>query len=168
MSGSPVALRVDRPAAGLRPAAQSAAPRTPTRPSVRLCVLCASVLIFVRRIGLLQLRVGILVESKGDRRPLDQDRPADQVGVFHHQIDGLVLRFGQRPFLEDGAPRAHEVEKPLAVDVLLEEGPVRGGLVDVDLLDVDLLLVQETPGVLAGGSGGFGVEGRFRHPEIVR
>jgi hypothetical protein len=52
--------------------------------------------------------------------------------------------------------------------VLLEERTVRRGLVDVDLLDVDLALIQETPGVLARGSGGFGVENRLGHPEIVK
>jgi len=51
--------------------------------------------------------------------------------------------------------------------VLLEKGAIRRSLVDVDLLDVDLLFVQETPGVLAGRSGGFRVEDRFRHPRIV-
>jgi hypothetical protein len=52
--------------------------------------------------------------------------------------------------------------------VALEELPRRRGLVDVDLLDVDVVLVQETPGILAGGSGGFGVENRLGHLRIVK
>jgi hypothetical protein len=52
--------------------------------------------------------------------------------------------------------------------VLLEEGAVGRRLVDVDLLDVDAAFVQETPGVLAGGSGGFGVENRLGHLRIVK
>jgi len=54
----------------------------------------------------------------------------------------------------------------LLLDVLFEEGPVRRRLVDVDLLDLQVVLVQETPGVLAGGSGGFGVEGRLGHGKL--
>jgi hypothetical protein len=52
--------------------------------------------------------------------------------------------------------------------MFLEKGPIGRGLVDVDLLDVDAVRIQETPGVLAGRSGGFGVEDRLRHGEIVR
>jgi hypothetical protein len=55
-----------------------------------------------------------------------------------------------------------------SVDVFLQERPIRRGLVDVHLLDVDALRIQETPGVFAGRSGGFGVEGRLGHGEIVR
>jgi hypothetical protein len=52
--------------------------------------------------------------------------------------------------------------------VLLEKLPRRGRFVDIDLLDIDLLCVQETPGVLAGGSGGFRVENRLGHERIVK
>jgi hypothetical protein len=52
--------------------------------------------------------------------------------------------------------------------VFLQKGPIGRRFVDVDLLDVDPLLVQETPGVLAGRSGGLRVEGRLGHPEIVK
>jgi hypothetical protein len=51
--------------------------------------------------------------------------------------------------------------------VLFEELARRRRLVDVDLLDVDLLRVQETPGVLARGSGGLRVENGLGHPSIV-
>jgi hypothetical protein len=47
------------------------------------------------------------------------------------------------------------------VDVFLEERAVGRRLVDVDLLDVETLLVQETPGVLARRSSGLGVEDRL-------
>src|SRR4029078_7281022 len=40
-------------------------------------------------------------------------------------------------------------------------------LVDVYLRGVEPLLVQETPGVLAGGSGRLGVEGRLGHGRIL-
>jgi hypothetical protein len=53
------------------------------------------------------------------------------------------------------------------VDVLLEECPAGGCLVDVDLLDVDAALVQETPGILAGRSRRFCVEDRLCHIAIV-
>jgi hypothetical protein len=70
--------------------------------------------------------------------------------------------------LEDGTACADELQVAVLVDVLLEERAVRRRLVDVDLLDLDPLLVQETPGVLARGSGGLGVEDGFGHQEIVR
>jgi len=52
--------------------------------------------------------------------------------------------------------------------VFFEKRATWGRLVDIDLLDVDLPLVQETPGVLARRSGGFRVENRFGHPRIVK
>jgi hypothetical protein len=51
--------------------------------------------------------------------------------------------------------------------VLLEKRAARRVLVDVDLLDVDVLLVQETPGVLAGRSRGLGIEDGPGHASIV-
>ena len=112
--------------------------------------------------------IRLLVEPEQDFRAAHEDGAADQIRVFHHQVDRLALRFRQRPLLEDRAARADEVEETVGVDVLLKEGSIRRRFVDVDLLDVDLLLVQETPGVLAGRSGGLGVEGRLGHPEIVK
>src|SRR5207247_2023035 len=81
--------------------------------------------------------------------------------------DRLPLRRGERPFLEDGAPRAHEVEKMIGFDVLLEKLARRRFLVDVELADVDACRVQKTSGIFAGGSGGLGVERRFRHPHRI-
>jgi hypothetical protein len=52
--------------------------------------------------------------------------------------------------------------------VPLQKGAIRRRLVDVDLLDRDTLRIQETPGVLAGRSGGLGVENRLGHPHIVK
>jgi hypothetical protein len=52
--------------------------------------------------------------------------------------------------------------------VLLEKRAVWRRLVDVDHLDLDPLLIQETPGILAGGSGGLGVEERLGHRKIVK
>ena len=115
----------------------------------------------------LEFAVLLLVEAEDDLRPLDHDRPPYQVRVLHHQSDCFLLRSGQRPPLEYGAPRAHEVEKPLRVDVLLEELTRRRFLVDVDLLDVDACRVQKTSGVLAGRSRRFRVEGRLRHKDKI-
>src|SRR4029079_18028515 len=111
--------------------------------------------------------VVLLVETEGDLRAANQDRAADQVRVLHHEIDRFLLRLRQRPLLEDRAARAHEVEEPIGIDVLFEEGAIRRVLVDVDLRDVEPLLVQETPGVLAGGSGRFGIERRLGHGRIL-
>ena len=115
-----------------------------------------------------EFAVLILVEAEDDFRSFDHDRPSNQVRILHHQLDRLALGGRQRPLLEHGAAGAHEVEEPLGVDVFLEKRAVRRGLVDVDLLDVDLALVQETPGVLARGSGGFRVENRLGHQVIVK
>ena len=111
--------------------------------------------------------VTLLVEAEDDLRPLDQDRPPDQVGILHQQGDGFLLRLRQRPLLEYGTPRAHEIEKPLRVDVRLEE-LTRGRFpVDVDLVDVDPCRIQKTSGILAGRSRRFRVEGRSRHDSRI-
>ena len=114
------------------------------------------------------LAIRFLVEPEQDLSAAHEDRAADQIGILHHQVDRLALRLRERPLLEYRAAGADEVEETVGVDVLLQEGPIRRRFVDVDLLDVDMLLVQETPGVLAGRSGGLGVEGRLGHPEIVK
>ena len=110
----------------------------------------------------------ILVEAEDHPRPLDHDRTPDQVGILHHQRDRLAFRLRQRPFLEHRASRADVVEEVIGFDVLLEKLARRRLLVDVDLLDVDLLRIQETPGVLARGSGGFRVEEGLGHFRIVK
>jgi hypothetical protein len=112
--------------------------------------------------------VFFLVEAERDLRTPDENRPTNEVRVFHHEVDRVFLRFRQRSLLEHGAPRADEVEEAILVDVLLEKLARRGCLVDVDLLDVDLLRIQETPGVLARGSGGFRVEEGLGHFRIVK
>jgi hypothetical protein len=50
--------------------------------------------------------------------------------------------------------------------VFLQERPIGRVLVDVNLLDVDRLRIQETPGVFARRSGGFRVEGRLGHGKL--
>jgi hypothetical protein len=114
-----------------------------------------------------ELRVLVLVEAEHDLRSLDHDRPPDEIGILHHQLDRFLFRFRQRPLLEDRAPGADVVQKALGVDVLLEELARRRLLVDVDLVDVDLLLVQKTSGVFAGRSSGLGVERRLRHVDTI-
>ena len=110
-----------------------------------------------------ELAVLVLVEPEDHLRTFDQDRPLDQVRLLHHQIDGFLLRTRQRPLLPHRAARAHEVEKSLLVDVLLEEFTAGRILVDVDLLDSNVVRVQETPGVPASSSGRLCVEGELRH-----
>jgi hypothetical protein len=98
---------------------------------------------------------------------LNHDRPPDQVGVLQHHRDGFPFRFRQRPFLEDRASRAHEVQEPLGVDVLLEKLTRRRFLVDVDLMNVDAGRIQKTSGIFAGRSRGLRVERRLRHRDKI-
>jgi hypothetical protein len=53
------------------------------------------------------------------------------------------------------------------VDVPFQELTRRRIAVDVDLFDLDLGCVQKTSGILAGRSGGFRIEDRFRHPHRI-
>jgi hypothetical protein len=108
----------------------------------------------------------VFVEAERHLRATDEDRAFDEVGLLHHQVDGVFLRLRQRTRLEDRAARADELQEAILVDVLLEERPVGRGLVDVAFLDVDLLLLQKTSGVAAGRSRGFEIEhglGHARH-----
>jgi hypothetical protein len=111
----------------------------------------------------LEFAVLFLVEAENDAGSLDHDGTPDQVGVFHHQGDRLLLRFRQRPLLEHRAARADEIKEPIAVDVPLEELPRGRFLVDVDLVDIQACRIQKTSGVFAGGSGGLGIERRLGH-----
>ena len=111
----------------------------------------------------LEFAVTVLVEAENDLRPLDHDRPPDQVGVLDHHRDRLLLRLRQRPFLEHRTARAHIVEEVIRLDVFLEELARRRFLVDVHLLNRNRARIQKTSGVFARGSGGLRVEGRFRH-----
>ena len=111
--------------------------------------------------------VHLLVEAEDDLRPLDQDRPLDQVRVLHHQVDRFLLRPRQRPLLEDRAARADEIEK-CSGSMCFSRNSRSGGVLLMSICStVDALLVQETSGVLAGRSGGFGVEGGAGHGAIV-
>jgi len=111
--------------------------------------------------------VAIFVEPESHLRSFDEDRASDQVGVLHHEIDRFFLRFRERPFLEHGASRADEVEKPARVDVLLEKLTRRRIAIDVDLVDLESGFVQKTSGVFACGSGGLPIERRFRHIDTI-
>src|SRR5438067_1672364 len=51
----------------------------------------------------------------------------------------------------------------MRIDVLLEKRARWRRLVDVDLIHVDVVIVQETPGILAGRSGRLRIEGGLRH-----
>jgi 7-cyano-7-deazaguanine synthase len=107
--------------------------------------------------------VSVLVKAKDNLLAPDQNRSPDQVRLLHHEVDGFLLRPGERPGLEHGAAGAYEVEKVVRLDVVLEE-LARGRLaIDVALLDLDPLLLQKTSGVAAGGSGRLPVEGRLGH-----
>ena len=109
----------------------------------------------------------LLVEAEDHPRSLDHDRPADQVGILHHEVDRLLLRRGKRPLLEHRAARAHEIEKPCRVDMAFEELPRWRLLVDIDLVDLDACRIQKTSGILAGRSRRFGVERRLRHSRRI-
>ena len=113
-----------------------------------------------------ELGVLLLVEPERHLRSFDEDRPADQVRIVHHEIDRFFLRFRQRAFFPHRAARAHEIEEVTRVDVLFQEFARRRLLIDVDLVDIDLARVQKTSGVLARGSGGLRVKGRLRHIEL--
>ena len=113
------------------------------------------------------LRVLRFVETKNGPRASHQNGSLDQVRLFHHQVDRFLLRFRQRPRLEYGAARTHEVEEAIDFDVRFEKCPVGRLLVDIAFLDVNALLLQKTSGVAAGRSGGFPEEGRLRHRLIL-
>ena len=115
-----------------------------------------------------ELGVIVLVESEDHLRPVHDNRPPDQIGVLHHQIDRFLLRLRERAFLEDRAARAHEIEKALRIDVLFEKLPGWRLLVDVDLRDVYACVVQKTSGVLAGRSRRLRVKRRpWHHRRII-
>ena len=114
-----------------------------------------------------ELGVLVLVEAEDHLRPFDHDRPPDEVGVFQHHRDRLLLRLRQPALLEHRAAGADVVEEAIGVDMLLEELARRRFLVDVDLIDVDLALVQKTSGALAGRSGRLRIKRRFRHGNTI-
>ena len=115
-----------------------------------------------------ELFVSFLVEAKNRPGAFDEDGASNEVRVLHHQIDRFLLRLRQRTLLPHGAARADEIEEAFRVDVLLQEFARRRLLVDVDFVDLDAGLRQNTSGVLARGSGGLPVKRRFRHGTIVK
>ena len=115
----------------------------------------------------LELPVLLLVEAEDHLRPLDHDRPPDQIRVLHHERDRLLLRPRQRALLEHRAARADELEKPFRVDMLFEELTRRWLPVDVDLVDVDACRIQKTSGILAGRSRRLRIERRLRHSRRI-
>jgi hypothetical protein len=107
--------------------------------------------------------IRILIETEHDLGAANQDRPPDQIGLFHHQIDGFLFRLRQRAGLEHRTACADEIEEPRRVDVLFEKGPIRRIAVDVALFDLGLVLRQKTSGVPARRSCGLEIEDGFRH-----
>jgi hypothetical protein len=112
-------------------------------------------------------RVFLFVESERRLRTSHQDRTPDQIRLLHHQVDRFLLRLRQRPLLEYRASRAHEVEEPIFLDVLFQEGAIGRIAVDVALFDLDAVLLQITSGVAAGRSRRLPEEGRLRHALIL-
>jgi len=98
---------------------------------------------------------------------VDQNRAPDEIWLLHHQVDGFLLRSRKRSLLEHRAASADEVQKPIRIDVLLEERSRRRFLVDVVFFNVNVLLVQITSGVATRGSGRLPVENRGRHARIL-
>src|SRR4051812_46337722 len=111
--------------------------------------------------------IRVLVEPERHPGSVNQDWPPDEIWLLHHQIDGFLLRLGMRSLLEHRASSADEIEKPIRIDVLLEERSCRRLLVDVVFFNRDVLLVQITSGIAARGSGRLPIEDRGRHARIL-
>src|SRR4026209_2868091 len=111
----------------------------------------------------IELRVLLLIEPERYLGSAHQDGPPDQVRLLHHQIDRFLLRLRERPLLEHRTARAHEIEKAILLDVLLEKGAIGRTAIDVALFDLHALLPQITSGVTAGGSRRLPEEGRLGH-----
>ena len=100
------------------------------------------------------------VEAEEDLPAVDEDGAADEIGVLRHQAQGV------------GAGGRVSLQIQLAVQFIasVEEGQVVAitdeavqlvdgeSFVEVDGFGFDLIVYQETPGLAAGGSSGFGVE----------
>jgi hypothetical protein len=111
--------------------------------------------------------VSLLVEPEHDLGSADEDGPLDQVGLFHHQVNRLLLRGRQRPRLEDGATGADEIQKRVGLDVPLEKGAIRRIAVDVPFFDLDVALFQITSGIATGRSSRLPVEDGLGHGPIL-
>ena len=110
-----------------------------------------------------ELFICLAIEAEDHLAIADQDRPADQIRLLHHQIDRFLLRLRQRPLLEHRAARADEIEEVLLVDVSLEERTIGRIGVDVDLRGFDVMLLQKTSGIAAGRSRRLPVKSDTRH-----
>jgi hypothetical protein len=109
----------------------------------------------------------VLVEPEDQLRAPDEDRALDQVRLLHHEVDRLFLRRRQGPLLEHGTAGAHELQKPLRVDVPFEERAIGRIAIDVAFFDVDAELVQITSGIAAGRSSRLPVKRGLRHAGIL-
>lgn len=110
----------------------------------------------------------IRVEAEHNLPALDEQRSPDQVRILRHQLDRLLA--GWRIGLHAPLPVQFvaRVEEQLVV-ALADQGVKDGwaqSLVQVDLLGLDTVLAQETPGVAAGGSGGFAPEINQIHGDV--
>ena len=115
----------------------------------------------------LESGVRVLIEAENHLRPFDQNRPADEIRIGQHQLNRLLLRLGQRPFLPGRTACADEIEEASTVYVLFEPFTRRRVFVDVDLRHVDVRSRQKTYGILARGSGRLGVENRLGHTSRI-
>src|ERR1700737_1122574 len=111
--------------------------------------------------------VRIFIEPEGDRRSLDENGPLDQIWLLGHEVDGFLLRPGQRPLFEDRAALADEIKKTLFVNMSLEKLARWRRLVDVALLDLYAEFVQISPGIPAGRAGRLPVKRRLDHLRIL-
>jgi hypothetical protein len=100
----------------------------------------------------------VLLEAEARLVAAHQDRPLDQVGLFHHEIDRFLLRARKRALLEYRASRADEIQESIRGDVALQERTIGRFLVDVALDEFDPLRIQKTSGVTAGRSSGLPVK----------
>ena len=115
----------------------------------------------------LELGVRVLIEAENHLRPLDQNRPADEIRIGQHEVNRLLLRLRERPFFPDWTAHAHVIEETSGIHVSFEPFARRGLFVDVDFRDVDIRGRQKTSGVLAGRSGRLAVEHWLGHTSRI-
>ena len=116
---------------------------------------------------LFQCLVRVLVEPEDHLRPSDEYRPPDEIWILDHEVDRFLLRFWQRPLLENGTSCADEIHEACRIDMALQEVTRRRLLVDVYFLNVHAGLVQKTSGILARRSGRLCIE-RGLHTILLR
>ena len=96
----------------------------------------------------------------------DHDRPADQVWLFHHQVDGLFLGQPARAEVARFVRGAAFVEEGVEVgfvDELLEQGAGRRLLRQVVALQIDAVLFEVGDRLPAGGSTRLEINVGLRH-----